>query len=428
MHLKSCLQYLSLLCATALFFACSDNPPMIPEAAEPKMQDSPNVSWPYQALTDSHFKPPNLESLDFAADLPGAAIWGALGRDNEGQIYFGLSNYNNLSDTSHLVQYDPATETFVMQSDTISELKKAQRYFDNTAQIKLHSKFVMAQDGYLYFSSFDETGETDSRNPVYGGNLWRKKPEAESWEHLLATEEALIAVQTDGRLVYALGYWGHALYQYDPLSGQSKREMIGSIDGHVSRNFIVNQRGSVFVPRVERSASGNVIATLVELDNDLNISDIHSLPDYHNPDGYGDHGIVAYTTMKNGDTYFIVASGGLYHISENASARHNVEYLGKFDTQFENSYISSLFSPDGEDMLVGIGRNQSTEGYYWFIRELTSQVSVNYHLEQLPKTQYLLYGSQTVDNFGNLYIVGRDTRNRRKHLPIIIKASYAKTN
>jgi hypothetical protein len=42
--------------------------------------------------------------------------------------------------------------------------------------------------------------------PIHGGHIWRKKPDALNWELIRATKEALIAVNTDGRFVYALGY------------------------------------------------------------------------------------------------------------------------------------------------------------------------------------------------------------------------------
>ena len=69
-------------------------------------------------------------------------------------------------------------------------------------QMKIHSKPVQANDGFLYFASMDEYGEKEdgTRLPFYGSNLWRiranvsKNIIAETeWEHLLALPEGIIA-------------------------------------------------------------------------------------------------------------------------------------------------------------------------------------------------------------------------------------------
>ena len=80
----------------------------------------------------------------------------------------------------------------------VSELKRQGNGPASQSQGKIHSQIVAANDGYLYFSSFDEAGETDVRLPDYGGHLWRLNTQSGQWEHLLATPEALIAVNTDG--------------------------------------------------------------------------------------------------------------------------------------------------------------------------------------------------------------------------------------
>lgn len=423
MQFSTILKYTSSFLVLTCVWACSDK--QTPNESSVSIGQAPAINTRFQVLADHHFKPPIFEQVDLQTDAPGAAIWGASGRDNNGKIYLGLSSYNSVNDTSYLLQYDPLTGATKNQSDTVTQLKRARLYYDNFAQIKLHSKFIMGQDGYLYFSSFDEAGETSSKNPVHGGNLWRKLPESNDWEHLLATDEALIAVHVHGRYVYALGYWDHVLFQYDMVSQRTNRITVGSIDGHISRNFVINGKGHVFVPRVESQGNGETTAVLVEINPSLAITDVHPLNDYINTDGYGNHGIVAYTNMANGEVYFTVATGGLYHINESSSGRHEVNSLGKFEPQFENSYIASMFSPDGSSLLVGLGRNKDTTGYYWYIRELNTQVSVNYPIDSIPANNFLLYGSHTIDDEGNMYIVGRDTRDRQSHEPVLIKARYA---
>ena len=413
----------TLLLSIIAVIGCSEQTTSDATTFEVALQSPINAI--YSKPTDAQFKMPRFTEIDLNAGVPGAAIWGATGRDNEGKLYFGLSTYTGIHDTAFLVKYDPISGSSKVQSDTITELKNAGLYEDGMSQNKLHSKFFMAEDGYLYFSSFDETGETSSRNPKYGGHLWRKLPESNSWDHLLATDQALMAVNVQGRYVYALGYWDHVLYQYDTVSQRTNRITVGSINGHISRNFVVNKRGHVFVPRIEKALDGTTTAMLVEINPSLAITDLHPMEDYLNIRGNGNHGIVSYTLMQNSDAYFTAASGGLYQITESVSGGHTLNYLGKFEPQYENSYIASMFSPDGESLLVGLGRNKETKGYYWYIRELNTQLTVNYPIESLQNESYLLYGSITTDDEGNMYIVGRDSSNRNKHRPVVIKASYS---
>ena len=99
------------------------------------------------------------------------------------------------------------------------------------------------------------------------------KPFASEWEHLLKTKEALIAVGGGGRWVYALGYFGHVLYQFDTQTKQVQSVRVGSVGGHISRNFLVDLNGHAYVPRIRpRPTAENpkaLAAELVEWDEQL---------------------------------------------------------------------------------------------------------------------------------------------------------------
>src|SRR5205814_2254891 len=49
---------------------------------------------------------------------------------------------------------------------------------------------------------------------------------------------------------YALGYFGHVLFRFDTNSREIRRVPIGSVSGHVSRNFVADYRGHAYVPRL----------------------------------------------------------------------------------------------------------------------------------------------------------------------------------
>ncbi len=194
------------------------------------------------------------------------SIWGATGRDDKGNIWFGISG--NGTEAAHLVEYNPEIDRFIDHGDPVSALKEAGLYRDGEEQIKIHSKIVQMDDGWLYFASMDETGERadGSQLPLWGSHFWRYNPLADHWEHLFSAPEGLIAVSGVGRWVYALGYWGHVLYQYDTLTGQTRHIRVGSEGGHISRNLVADRNGHVYVPRVKyfdlgTQVDSNVAAT-----------------------------------------------------------------------------------------------------------------------------------------------------------------------
>jgi hypothetical protein len=409
-----------IVAGLSLLKGCTDpaqNAVNLSEKAEMQREAVPTLST-------KHFRPPVFTELSADFEFPGLAVWGATGKSSGSRLYFGLSSADGEAASSYLLMHDTVENISSLQSDALTQLKRADLYEAGMRQSTLHSQFMMAPDGLLYFTSMDYSGQTARRNPTWGGHMWRKFPEAENWEHVFETNEALIALNVHERFVYALGYWGHVLYQYDTQSQSRNKITIGAVPGHRSRNFVISGSGHVFVPRTERTSDGSVISTLVELNDKLGISDVHPLPDYWMTNGSDNHGIIAYAEMNNGDVYFTVATGGLYHITQVPSGRHKVNYLGKFDPEFSQSYIASLFSPDGESLIVGLGRNSSTTGYYWFIKELSTGIAVNYPLPELGDNQ-LLYGSMTTDSEGNMYIAGQDNRDRLAPGPIIYKVSFA---
>ncbi len=425
---------LKVFCLAALIgviAACSDsNAPQTSNNEQVKnlrtQQDK--LATVFTPVTSSHFKPPTIKPLTLPPGNDGAVIWGASGRDDKGNLYFGTSTYSNYNNTAFLYQRHKVSGDITPQSDVISQLKKAGYYKDGISQNKLHSKFYQADDGYIYFTSFDEKGESASRGilPTHGSHFWRKRPDDKDWEHLLATREALIALNTDGRYVYALGYWNHVLYQYDTLSRRFNRVTVGSIAGHISRNFVVSANGRVFVPKVESIPDGSKLVNLMEYDSDLNLLDAHPLEDYLTDNTYTDHGIVAYTNMKNGDIYFTTGKGGLYKISEGKNRKHEVTLVTLLqEIDGTGGYFPSLFSIDGRDFLVGMGKLDGSKHYSWFIHQVSTDTTVFYDVKEL-NNNFLLYGSVTRDDEGNLYVVGVDRNDRAKHHPQILQLNYPK--
>ena len=166
---------------------------------------------------------------------------------------FGLAAaHGHQIPSMHVFEYDSSAGKLTLRGDIVARLQQAGQYRDGEGQMKVHSKFVQADDGWLYFASMDEQGEHEngSKLPTWGSHLWRLQPDGDRWEHLLAAPEGLIAVSGGARWIYTLGYFKHILYQYDTTNGKVNSIVVGSVDGHISRNFLSDQDGHVYVPRL----------------------------------------------------------------------------------------------------------------------------------------------------------------------------------
>ena len=354
-------------------------------------------------------------------EIPGAdAIWGATGRDARGRIWYGVT-CNGDPPSAHLMEMDPITCQSVDRGDVVSQLKRLGLAKPDDRQSKIHSKIVQAEDGHLYFSSMDETGELaiEGRPPTFGSHLWRLRLADYQWEHLAAVPEGLIAVGTAGRFVYALGYYGHVLHQYDTASGQMRQVRVGSTEGHVSRNFLVDARGHAYVPRLvaakisPSAGAPKWQATLVEYDMQLNELGETPLEHYLDPKLHPDqsHGIVGWSLLADGSLAFVTHVGHLYRVMPpKGEGRAEVQPQGWFHPAGP-CYTASLFSYDGQRWLLSAGR-RGEGNYEWLARDLVSGQTLARDLTivdlfQPPRRDVLLYGSATRDFQGRFYLGGR---------------------
>ena len=356
---------------------------------------------------------------DFAGSY---AVWGATGRDDRGHIWFGVSAEGVEIPSAHLFEYIPDSGQTIDQGSVVTELKRCGVYRRGEGQMKIHSKIVQADDGYLYFASMDEQGEKDDGSvlPQWGSHFWRLRPQEAKWEHLAAVPEGLIAVAGTGRWIYALGLFDHVLYQYDTQQSSLRSARIGSVGGHVSRNFLSDLRGHVYVPRLKQNEvppegrkpkrSQQVVVTLVELDTDL--QEVSSTPLEHYVDNnvWNDHGIVSFIGLADESLVFTTSVGFLYRIVPGTNGPAAVEPLGWFHPD-GTAYSPSLFTLTGEQYIAGLAR-RTGRPWEWVVHDLESGISTaspaDFAQEQ-PKVRndLLLYGSATRDQFGDFYIAGR---------------------
>lgn len=375
----------------------------------------------YAEITNSLFLSPP-ENLHAAPTLvpieipqfPGShSIWGATGRDNRGHVWFGVSATGVGIPSAHLFELVPETCEVIDRGDVVSQLKRCGVYRAGEGQMKIHSKIIQAGDGYLYFASMDEQGEeeTGGQLPTWGSHLWRLRLPDNEWEHLMSAPEGLIAVGGAGRFIYALGYFQHVLYQLDCETATVRPVRVGSVDGHISRNFLVDHRGHAFVPRMRRLPDDDksIVTTLVEFDTELHEIGESPLEHYLEGSPTECHGIVAYQHLADHSIVFTTHVGRLYRVFPHEDAPADVADLGWLHSR-GSTYASSLFTYDGVRYVMSatcLGDNKTE----WVVYDLDNRSSVATPLEvTIPgvdlNVAHALYGSSTRDNDGNFYWVG----------------------
>jgi hypothetical protein len=381
----------------------------------------------YEALTGSvfgyspqhPFGSPSVQEVALP-DLPNAkCVWGATGRDQRGHIWVAVSA-ESPGQSARLLEFDPEVAVWHDRGSALEQLKAAGLYRDGEGQVKIHSKIVPAADGWLYFASMDEEGEIEgSVPPHWGGHLWRIQPDTHRWQHLLAVPEGLIAVSGVGRYVYALGYWGHVLYQYDTLTGGIKRVVVGSAAGHVSRNFLADIRGHAYVPRLVAQPGGGVSAALVEYDSELREVATTPLQSYIGKESpQANHGIVGLAYLADGRLLFTTHRGQFYLIEPKAGQPAAVVALGWFHPDGE-AYAPSLFALDGDSLIAGV--TQRDGAYQWVVFELKTRIAGAFPLDTKGLQSVLLYGSVTRDNAGRAYVGGWAWKSIGNTRPLVLQ-------
>jgi hypothetical protein len=375
-------------------------------------------------------------------ELYGAnAIWGATGRDKRGRMYFGVASSGVEDPSARLVRYEPREnrmEDLGGVNEELAKLKLRRMEPFAETQMKIHSKIIEAGDGRLYFSSQDEHDEQPdgSKPPLFGGRLFALDASSNRWDCVLTAPEGLIAVAAGKRYVYAMGYFGHVIYQYDVVLKSVRSMALGTFRGHISRNFFVDAREHVFAvrlveyPGVETAGVTQVKgipvrATLVELDQELKEVAEWPLEDYQPTDDADSHGMTGYARLLDGSTVFVTHSGALWRVTS-GSRSSKLERLGWVHPDGA-AYCASLFCPTGGDYVMGF-TNQKDQPFEWFVFDLSQRRSTLLRLDLegrklAVQDGLLLYGCETLDDAGRGYAVGWK-RSDTGHVPCAFQLSW----
>lgn len=356
------------------------------------------------------YQSPELVKLALPGYPQPAAIWGSTGRDSRGHVWIGVSTLPS----AQLLEFVPAAGQFVDRGFVLEKLKQVRPLKTNETQSKIHSRIVQGADGWLYFTSSDEKGENEdgSQPPMWGSHLWRLHPTDNRWEHLLAAPEGLIAVAGHGRYIYALGYWDHVLYQFDCTKGKTASVHVGSVGGHISRNFVCDHQGHAYVPRLRYTGASppKLSISLAEFDVNLRQVGESRLANYAEANPSESHGIIGVQEMADQSIFFVTHLGYLYRVVPSKVGAALVLPLGSIHPQ-GRSYTASLFTFDGKHYLMGASRRSSggSKDHEWIVYDVDAGTSKAMPLKlPINGESILLYGSQTRDDLGNFYLVGSD--------------------
>ena len=391
----------------------------------------------------NRFPPPIVRRIPIP-DFPGAhAIWGGTGTDSRGHVWFGVSAHGVDDPSAHLFEFVPGTGEVIDRGDVVSQLKRCGIYRPGEGQMKIHTKIIQLDDGHLYFASMDEQNENLSalKLPTWGSHLWRLRlpergPQSRSsaigdldpnrWEHLMSTQEALIAAAGGGKVVYALGYFGHVLYQYDCRTGRSRSVKVGAAGAHISRNFFTDRRGHVYVPRVRQGPGGRSTATLVEFDPSLREVAASPLRHYAHGSAKHSHGIIGFQPLDDGRIAFLTHTGYLYLLvppGEASDAPSELKELGWFHPR-GSCYAPSLFADPGGTRLMGLTCRDGRYDWVTYSIEYNRSVAAAFTLrgpKPLWHRRSLLYGSVARDQAGNFYVGGRTPREKEGFGPVLLQ-------
>jgi hypothetical protein len=359
---------------------------------------------------------PKVSAIEIPTEPGDHAIWGAIGRDSRGRIWFVTSSFKHPTLTARLYEYVPTEHTVHVRGDVLTELDKAGLLRIGEEQPKIHTKIVEAGDGHLYFASMDEPrpGEVGQRAPPWGSHLWRLRLPDRRWEHLQRFDEGLIALAGGGSYLYALAFPDHTLIQYNVATGQIRSVTVGSVEGHVSRNLFADERSHVYVPRLRYTRPNHADHTLVEFDPMLREVGENRLRDYQAGSADQSHGIVAFQHLADRSIAFTTSAGRLLRVIPNPNGPAALVDWG-WVLANGRSYPPTLFTRDGSNQLYCLAFPKTTGKVappVWVCHQIDSGRTYDQEIilpimsDMAPGGEWLLYGCEAIDEQGNFYIVG----------------------
>jgi hypothetical protein len=187
-----------------------------------------------------------LESRVFPDDLKEDGMWSAISAASDGKVYIGLSTYGN---SAHLYIYDPKMDEVRHVADLAEILGEKGNGVRTNA--KIHTPFVEAADGRIYFASGSMGHGPRNVDPRTweGGHWWSYDPKADQLKDLgvVRPYEGIYALVIDRKRkkLYGTSAWGHFII-YDIESGETiDKDRVNNLRT-VCRTMVIDDQGNVY--------------------------------------------------------------------------------------------------------------------------------------------------------------------------------------
>lgn len=187
-----------------------------------------------------------MESRMFPGDHKEDGMWSAISAASDGKVYIGLSTNGN---AAHFYIYDSAKDELRHRADLpeiLGEKRKAVR-----TNAKIHTPFVEATDGKIYFASGSMghgPNEIDPRS-WGGGHWWCYDPRIDQLKDLglVLSQQGVYALVIDRKRnrLYGTSGWGHFII-FDINTGETIDK--GRINNRntICRIIAIDDEGNVY--------------------------------------------------------------------------------------------------------------------------------------------------------------------------------------
>ncbi len=187
-----------------------------------------------------------LESRTFPGGHKEDGMWSAISSASDGKVYIGLSTYGNCA---HFYVYDPRVDQIHYISNLPGILGEKDKGVRTNA--KIHTPFVEAEDGKIYFASGSMghgPREVDPRT-WEGGHWWCYDPKLDKLGDLGIVQpyQGIYALVIDKKRkrLYGTSAWGYFII-YDIETGETIDK--GRVNNlrTVCRTMVIDDQGNVF--------------------------------------------------------------------------------------------------------------------------------------------------------------------------------------
>ena len=187
-----------------------------------------------------------MESRVFPGGNLEDGMWTAISAASDGKVYIGLSTYGN---SAHFYIYDQVKDEIRHRGNLIKILGESGKAVRTNA--KIHTPFVEAGDGRIYFASGSMGHGPEDIDPRSwkGGHWWRYDPKSDELTDLglVLSRQGVYALVCDKvrNRLYGTSAWGHFI-MYDIKNGETKD--LGRINNRrtICRIMVIDDEGIVY--------------------------------------------------------------------------------------------------------------------------------------------------------------------------------------